>query len=77
MALRFGVTILLCALANGKPLLSLLKEKKVPLSVYNLLASVWAQHWLCTSEIPQPPNFRQDGGLEISGKHELPVEWYT
>ena len=76
-ALQFGSTIPLCALANEKPLRSPVKRKHVLVPVCKLLASVWARHRLCTLEIPEPPNFRQDWGIEISGTDEVPVEWYS
>ena len=47
------------------------------MSVYKPQASVRARHRLCTLEIPDPPNFCQDGGIGISGTDELPVEWYN
>ena len=72
-----GITILLCALANAKPFPSPVKKKQVPVSVYKLLAKVWAQHRLCTLEIPRPQNCREDWGIQISGTDELPVEWYN
>ena len=76
-ALEFGSTIPVCALAKKKPLASPVKKGQVPVSVYKLLASVWARHSLCTFEIPEPPNFRQDRGIGIGGTGELPVEWYN
>ena len=66
-ALHFGDTIPLCALANEGPLPSPVKREQVAVSVYKLLASVWARHRLGTLEVPKPPNFRQDWGMEISG----------
>ena len=76
-ALQLGFTIPLWGLANEKPLASPVKKKQVPVSVYKLLASLWAWQRLCTLEIPGPRNCCQDWGIGISGTDELPVEWYN
>ena len=59
------------------PLPTPVKKKQGPVSVYKLLAGVWAQHRLCILEIRQRQNFCQDSGIESGGTDQLPVEWYN
>ena len=75
-ALHFGVTLPLSVQANEKPFPSPVKKKQVPVSVFKLVASVWADHGLYNFQIPEAPHFRQLWGIEITGSEDLLLEWY-